>query len=311
MACNNTTHHRLLVHLLPAPAAPHPGSSWQSPRLTASAARRPWVLRGHLPRRCPPVPTGAWSRCVPVTDCQPSARTTTSTSRRKFLKEAVLRRSGGVHHPMLLADSPPPPGAGAADPPQHLSCQAQSPILPSAHAPDTGSLQSLLAKPHLRPLFPPTTLITGDSIIRNIRFFNATTWAILGKLPGLLQSLPSSVTRLVVHVGTNDLAQGASELTKRAFISLLDFVHTCGKSVFISGPISTFGHGDARFSRLLMLNSWLKPACYAQGFNFTDNFNLFWNHPSFFKFDSIHPNTTGGRMLVANIQYSVHYAPRD
>lgn len=225
-----------------------------------------------------------------------------------------------MRHPTPLADSPlPPPGAGAADTPQHLSCRAQSPILPSAHAPDAGSPPSLPAQPHLRPLFPPTTLIIGDSITRNIRFFNATTCClpgatvleILGKLPGLLRSLPSSVTRLVVHVGTNDLARGASELTKRAFISILDFLHTCGKSVFISGPIPTFGHGDAHFSRLLMLNTWLKPACYARGFNFMDNFNLFWNRPSFFKSDGIHPNTTGGRMLAANIQYSVHYAPRD
>uniref|UniRef100_A0A671TSP7 SGNH hydrolase-type esterase domain-containing protein n=1 Tax=Sparus aurata TaxID=8175 RepID=A0A671TSP7_SPAAU len=151
----------------------------------------------------------------------------------------------------------------------------------------------------------------------NIRFFNATTCCfpgatvpvILGKLPGLLPSLPSSTT--LMHVGTNDMARGASELTKRAFISLLDFLRTCGKSVFISGPIPTFGRGDVRFSRLLMLNTWLKPACYIRGLNFTDNFNLFWNRPSFFKSDGIHPSTTGARMLAANIQYSVHHAPRD
>ncbi|XP_030249301.1 uncharacterized protein LOC115567150 [Sparus aurata] len=246
----------------------------------------------------PPLPAGDRSRCASVTD-RLSSRTTISTSRRKFLKEAVLRRSGGVRHPTSLADSLPP-GAGAADPPQHLSCRAPSPILPSAHAPDAGSPPSLPAQPHPRPLFPPTTLIIGDSITRNIRFFNATTCClpgatvldILEKLPRLLQSLPSSITRLVMHVGTNDTARGASELTKHAFISLLDFLHTCGKSVFISGPIPTFGRGDVRFSRLLMLNTWLKPAYYIRGLNFTDNFNLFWNGPSFFKSDGIHPSTT-------------------
>ncbi|KAG7480027.1 hypothetical protein JOB18_041369 [Solea senegalensis] len=41
----------------------------------------------------------------------------------------------------------------------------------------------------------------------------------------------------MAHIGTNDLAWGASEL------SLLDFLHTCGKSVFISRPIPAFG-GD-------------------------------------------------------------------
>ena len=86
------------------------------------------------------------------------------------------------------------------------------------------------------------------------------TTSILGKLPGLLQSLSSSITRIVVHVGSNDLAWGATELTKSAFNSLFDFLRTCGKSVFISGPIPTLGRGDARFSRLLLLNTWLKPA---------------------------------------------------
>ncbi|XP_073328899.1 uncharacterized protein [Pagrus major] len=251
----------------------------------------------------PPAPAGARCRRASAPGHRLSFRTTDPASRRKFLKEAVLRRSGGLRHHTLQADSPPPV-AETDDPPQHLSGRALPPILRTTHGPDGGSSPSRPARPHPRPLFPPTTLIIGDSITRNIRFFNATTCCfpgatapkILEKLPGLLQSLPSSITRIVVHVGTNDLARGASELTKRDFTSLLDFLGTCGKSVFISGPIPTIGRGDARFSRLLQLDSWLKHACYARGFNFADNFNLFWNRPSFYKPDGLHPNTTGSRI---------------
>lgn len=226
-----------------------------------------------------PLPAGARNRCASAPGRRFSSRTAASASRRKFLKEAVLRRSGGLCHHTLQADSPAR-GAEMADPPQHLSRRALPPILLTTHGPDGGSSPSHLAKPHPRALFPPNTLIIGDSIIRNICFFNATTCCfpgttapeILEKLPGLLQSLPSSITHIVVHIGTNDLALGGSELAKKDFTSLLDFLGTCGKSVFISGPIPPLGRGDALFSTLLQLDSWLKPACHARGFNFNFNF---------------------------------------
>ncbi|CAJ1053432.1 hypothetical protein F7725_021380 [Xyrichtys novacula] len=89
-------------------------------------------------------------------------------------------------------------------------------------------------------LFPPTTLIVGDSIARGIRFFNAITRSFPGatvadittKLPGFLQSLPPSIHRIIVHVGTNDTAHKQSELTKRDFKSLLHIPQCTGKSFF-------------------------------------------------------------------------------
>ncbi|KAL7407340.1 hypothetical protein ABVT39_007043 [Epinephelus coioides] len=264
---------------------------------------------GDVEPSSPPAPAGAQSGSAAVPDRQLSFRTTTSASCCKFLKEAILRRSGGLLHPTPSADSPPP-GAEAADPPQHLSGHARSPIPWPAHSPDADSPPSNLAKTLTRPLFPPTTLIIGDSITRNIRFFNATTCCFPGAtVPGILGKLPSSITHIVVHVGTDDLARGASELTKSAFTSLLDLLHTCGKSVFISGHIPTLGRLDVCFSRLLLLNTWLMPACYARGFKYMDNFNLFWNRPSFFKYSGILLTTLGSRMLAVNIQHAVHHVP--
>lgn len=170
-----------------------------------------------------------------------------------------------------------------------------------------------------RPLFPPTTLIVGDSIIRHVRFFNtithcfpgATVPVILNKLPELLRSLPPTVTRIIVHVGCNDTARKQSVLTTADFKDLFSFLHTTGLAVFVSGPIPTLARGAERFSRILSLHTWLLSACRDFDLGFIDNFNLFWNRYSFYKPDGVHPNQLGSRMLAANFQHAVQTATRD
>ena len=141
--------------------------------------------------------------------------------------------------------------------------------------------------------------------------FGATVPDILDKTPGLLLSPPSSISRVIIHVGTNNLAREQSELTKKDFNGLLSFLCSCGKSVFISGPILTVVHGAGHFSRLLSLHSWLQSASTALHIGFIDHFNLFWEHSAFFRSDGLHPNTLGSRMLVANVQYAVQSAAHD
>uniref|UniRef100_A0A7N8YGD6 SGNH hydrolase-type esterase domain-containing protein n=1 Tax=Mastacembelus armatus TaxID=205130 RepID=A0A7N8YGD6_9TELE len=172
--------------------------------------------------------------------------------------------------------------------------------------------QLLVSSP--RPLSPPTTLIIGDSIIRNVRFFNATTHCfpgatasdILAMLPGLLPTLPSSIIRMIVHIGTCDTSLHQSELTKKDFLSLLHLLSNCRKTIFMSGPIPTFGRGSGRFSRILSLNTWLKSVSLSYNLQFIDNFNLFWNRPAFFAGDGLHPNRLGSHVLSTNIQHAVH-----
>ncbi|KAG8001673.1 hypothetical protein GBF38_007428 [Nibea albiflora] len=133
--------------------------------------------------------------------------------------------------------------------------------------------------PHIsspRPLFPPTTLIIGDSITRDIRFINAATHYfpgatvphILDKLLEMMHSLPTSIKRIIVHVGTNDTTRQESERTKNDFKLLFNALKNCGKSVFISGPIPTVGRGAGRFSRLLSLHTWLQSASRIYNFGF-------------------------------------------
>ena len=170
-----------------------------------------------------------------------------------------------------------------------------------------------------RPLFAPTTLIIGDSIIRNIRFFNATTLCfpgatvqdILLRLPGVLRDLPTSVQRIIVHVGCNNAMLQQSELTKNEFNKLLHSLNNSGKSVYISGPIPSLGRGSERFSRVLSLHTWLQSACRTHNVGYIDNFNLFWDRASYFKSDGIHPNKQGNLMLAANLQHAVQASTCD
>uniref|UniRef100_A0A8C5CP56 SGNH hydrolase-type esterase domain-containing protein n=1 Tax=Gadus morhua TaxID=8049 RepID=A0A8C5CP56_GADMO len=237
----------------------------------------------------PQVANSAGETCN--TDVDPTLRseprTETSASRRRIVKEAVLRRSG--KHPPSAVAVTQRPGPDAAGSPPHSSARSRS-VDPTPCRVETGEL---LHSPH--PLVSPTTLIVGDSITRNICFFNATTRCfpgakvstILDKLPELINSLPSSIHRVIVHTGYNDM------------------------SVFISGPLPTMTQRPERFSRLLNLNIWLQSTCKIHNFTFIDNFNLFWNRTSLYSTDGIHPNTLGSSVLAANIQHAVQSAPHN
>ena len=165
------------------------------------------------------------------------------------------------------------------------------------------------------PLFLPTTLIVGDSIIRNRHFFNAATHCfpvatvpvITSKLPGLLPSLPSSVRRVIVHVGTCNTACEQSELIKKDFNNLFRFLSSCDKSVYISGSIPSLGRGVGRFSRLLSLHTWLQSTCTAKKkqLGFINNFDLFWDRSDLFRPDVIHPSWRGNQIATANLQHTV------
>lgn len=166
------------------------------------------------------------------------------------------------------------------------------------------------------PLFPPTALIVGDSIVRHIRFANAlthcfpgaTTADILEKLPGLLESAPLTITKVIVHCGTNDTTHTPSELTKVHFAQLFNLLNNSGKSAFISGPLPTMGRGDVRYSRILYLHTWLQSVCAAHNICFIHNFDLFWERPSFFGRDGLHLSVLGCRILAAKLRHAVRYA---
>ena len=157
---------------------------------------------------------------TPAAALQPLVANNAAGSRHRILREAVLRHSGVLPRPQPVS---PAPRADIAAP------RPLSPVGPCSvdtAIPLSGSKVPRLSAP--RPLFLPTTLIVGDSIIRNTRFFNAATHffpgatvpVITSKLPGLLCSLPSSIRRVIVHVRTYDTAREQSELIKKDFNNL-------------------------------------------------------------------------------------------
>ena len=235
----------------------------------------------------PPLPPGS-QPAPPPPSCPPAGPERTLTGSR--------RRGLPCFTPAPQRARVPPAGPGSPPPP----CPSPVKLSP-------------------RPLFPPTTLIIGDSIVRHTRFFNAVTRSfpgakvldILTLLPTLLKTLPTSIHRVIIHIGSNDTVLRQSELTKRHFTRLFNSLEHYKLSVFISGPIPTYGRGCERFSRVLSLHTWLQSACQAHSIAFVDNFNLFWNRSSFFRPDGLHPNHAGNRMLAANLQHAVHSHPQD
>ena len=118
-----------------------------------------------------------------------------------------------------------------------------------------------------------------------------------------------TVKSLVIHTGALDVVKQQSQVLKRDFNDLLNKVWCLNTEVFISGPLPTVRRGDERFSRLLMLNRWLKDTCAAQSVNFIDNFNIFWERRHLFEADGFCLNKSGVQLLSYNIFYFLRQSP--
>lgn len=67
-------------------------------------------------------------------------------------------------------------------------------------------------------------------------------------------------------------------------------------------------HSSSRashFSILFSLHTWLQSASKTHHMGFIDKFNLFWDCPSLFNRQGIHPKRQGSHTLSANLQHMV------
>ncbi|CAJ1059657.1 unnamed protein product [Xyrichtys novacula] len=150
-----------------------------------------------------------------------------------------------------------------------------------------------------------TTLVIGDSIIRNVHLRGAFTLSFPGttvadvteKILSVLNSHPQ-INRVVIHVGTNDTYRQQSELLKRDFTQLFNKLSQPQLRVFISGPTPTCGRGIGHFNRLLSLNTWLSSACSTYNVCFVNNLDVFWERRHLFGSDGLHLNRAGIHMLA-------------
>ncbi|KAK0150571.1 hypothetical protein N1851_008323 [Merluccius polli] len=157
----------------------------------------------------------------------------------------------------------------------------------------------------------PQTLIVGDGAVNKTKHFFSKNTKVLCFTNDMVSDISEkileitaehpTVKSLIIHTGALDVVKQQSEVLKRDFNDLLNKVRCLNTDVFISGPLPTVRQGDERFSRLLMLNRWLKDTCAAQSVNFIDNFNIFWERRHLFEADGFCLNKSGVQLLSYNI----------
>lgn len=83
---------------------------------------------------------------------------------------------------------------------------------------------------------PPSSLVIGDSVIRNVMRNSAVTFGFPGaKVGDLFECIPSLLIKypltrnLIVHIGCNDISAQKSEILKRDFTCLFNTLKDCGK----------------------------------------------------------------------------------
>ncbi|KAK0150005.1 hypothetical protein N1851_009239 [Merluccius polli] len=126
----------------------------------------------------------------------------------------------------------------------------------------------------------PQTLIVGDGAVNKTKHFFSKNTKVLCFTNDMVSDISEKILEItaehptvksvVIHTGALDVVKQQSEVLKRDFNDMLNKVRCLNTEVFISGPLPTVRRGDERFSRLLMLNRWLKDTCAAQSVNFID-----------------------------------------
>lgn len=158
-----------------------------------------------------------------------------------------------------------------------------------------------------------SALVIGDSITRNVKIETPAT--IVTCLPGarapdikanlkVLANANRKFSKIVIHVGTNDVRLRQSEITKINIKEVCELASTMSKAVFCSGPLPV-RRSDEIVSRLSSLNGWLSKWCPQNNIGFIDNWKSFWGRPDLLKRDGIHPSRDGAALLSSNLAHSL------
>ncbi|KAL7863394.1 hypothetical protein SRHO_G00123780 [Serrasalmus rhombeus] len=112
---------------------------------------------------------------------------------------------------------------------------------------------------------------------------------------------------VVIHVRTNDISDRRSEVLKEHFQMLLDTARKkTDARIVISGSLPTYRRGSERFSRLFVLQSWLRGWCACNGLGYVDNWSSFWEQSALYRRDGLHPSPLGSVVLSRNIERAIH-----
>ncbi|XP_051739579.1 uncharacterized protein LOC127506786 [Ctenopharyngodon idella] len=158
-----------------------------------------------------------------------------------------------------------------------------------------------------------SALVIGDSITRNVKIETPAT--IVTCLPGarapdikanlkVLANANRKYSKIIIHVGTNDVRLRQSEITKINIKEVCELASTMSGEVICSGPLPV-RRSDEIVSRLSSLSGWLSKWCPQNNIGFIDNWKSFWGRPDLLKRDGIHPSRDGAALLSSNMAHSL------
>ncbi|XP_036419996.1 uncharacterized protein LOC118803642 [Colossoma macropomum] len=160
-----------------------------------------------------------------------------------------------------------------------------------------------------------SALVIGDSIVRHVKLatpFGAPAVTV-SCLPGArapdisgnLRLLANKrYSRIVIHVGANDIRLRQSEVTKGNIREVIKLAQTMSDAVICSGPIP-MRRGAEAYSRLSALNCWMSKWCPENEVGFIDNWLHFKGKPGLIGRDVVHPMREGAALLSCSIAHSL------
>ncbi|KAL7874806.1 hypothetical protein SRHO_G00057760 [Serrasalmus rhombeus] len=76
--------------------------------------------------------------------------------------------------------------------------------------------------------------------------------------------------------------------------------------IVISGPVPAYRRGSKRFSKLFVLQSWLRGWRTFNGLGYMDNWSSFWKQPALHWRDGLHYSCLGSIVLSRIIERAIH-----
>ncbi len=119
----------------------------------------------------------------------------------------------------------------------------------------------------------------------------------------VLANAKRKFSKIVIHVGTNDVRLRQSEITKNNVKEVCELASTMSDTVICSGPLPAYC-GDEIHSRLSSLSGWMSKWC-PQNNRLYRQRTSFWGRPDLLKRDGVHPSWGGAALLSRNMAHGL------